>query len=154
MRYDISHRFLMKVVWSVIVISLFALVVFTPEINLADTGISSQNITSSIPNSRGVIPVSSFGVGYACLIEPVSSNISKTLSSSQNVILLFPASSVFHGDSLFSKNRVFISDGILHKSSRQVCQLLDLPPPVLSWTGKAQFFSDRAPIFNRLYFFY
>lgn len=113
---------------SCIIISLFAIMAFNPEINSAGNCVNNQTATFYAPNNRVALPVFNTGVEYICQAEPVNGNLSKT-SFSQNIDPLFPASSGFCTDYLHLNSYVFFSDNIPHKSFRQVCLLLDLPPP-------------------------
>ena len=126
-----SQGGLSKVAVSGIVISLFTIAVFSPEVNSAATGVSGQNANFSLPSSRSMQAVFNIGVECIYLTEPVSGNISKTPSSSKEGIPLFYASSGFCADNLYPGEYVYFSDKIPRKSFRQVCLVLDIPPPIL-----------------------
>ena len=112
-----------------IIISLFTMIAFTPEINSAGNSVTNQDLTSFALNSRVVLPVFSVGVEGIYQAEPVNSNLAKTSSSSQNITPFFPGSSGFHSDYLQLNSFICFSSSLPLKSSKQVCLLLDIPPP-------------------------
>ena len=126
-----SQGWLSKVAVSGIVISLFTIVVFSPEVNSTTTGVSGQNANFSLSSSRSMQAVFNIGVECIYLTEPVSGNTSKIPSSSKEVIPLFNASSGLFADNLYPGEYVYFSDKIPRKSFRQVCLVLDIPPPVI-----------------------
>jgi hypothetical protein len=126
-----SQGWLSKVAVTGIIGSLFTITVFAPEINLASIGVTSYNAVYFAPNSRSIQAVFNASVECIYLTEPGNGNISKIPASSQNIIPLFSASFGFNTDKLHQGKCIYLSDNIPHKSLRQVCLLLDLPPPVL-----------------------
>jgi hypothetical protein len=131
MQKNCSQGWFSKVAVSGIVISLFTIAVISPEITSADAGAVSQNINYFAASSRSMQAVFNIGVECIYLTEPVSGNISKTPSSSKEGISLFYASSGFCADNLYPWEYVYFSDKIPRKSFRQVCLVLDIPPPII-----------------------
>jgi len=129
MKNRFSQGLSSRIAVSGIIISLFTLMAFTPEINSAGHNVIDQNLTFFAPNSRVALPVFSTGVECIYQAEPVNGNLAKTPSSPQNIIPLFTATSGFHTDYLHLNSYMCFSDNIPHKSFRQVCLFLDLPPP-------------------------
>ena len=126
-----SQGWLSKVAMSGILISLFSIAVFPFELNSVATDVISPNVHYFASNSRGMQAVFNIGVECIYLAEPVSGNTSKTLSSFKEGIPLFYASSGFCADNLYPGKYMFFSDKIPRKSFRQVCLVLDIPPPIL-----------------------
>ena len=126
-----SQGWLSKVAMSGILISLFSITVFPFEFNSVTTDVISPNVHYFASNSRGMQAVFNIGVECIYLAEPVSGNTSKTLSSFKEGIPLFYASSGFCADNLYPGKYMFFSDKIPRKSFRQVCLVLDIPPPIL-----------------------
>jgi hypothetical protein len=126
-----SQGWLSKVAMSGILISLFSIAVFPFELNSVPNNAISPNVNYFASNSRGIQAVCNIGVECIYLAEPVSGNISKTLSSFKEGIPLFYASSCFCMDNLYPAKYVYFSDNIPRKSLRQVCLVLDIPPPIL-----------------------
>jgi len=114
-----------------LVISFFSILVFTPEINSTGADVISRNITFFATNSRTMLPVFTASVECVYQAEPLSGNLSKTSTSSQNVIPLVSASPGFYVKNIYPAKYIFFPDNIPRKSFRQVCLLLDLPPPSL-----------------------
>jgi len=126
-----SQGWLSKIAMSGLAISLFTIAVFPFELNPIRTGIIIQNVNYFTSNSRGMQAVFNIGVECLYLTEPVSANISKPPSPSKEVIPLFYSSSGFWADKLSSGKFIYFSDKIPRKSFRQVCLILDIPPPIL-----------------------
>jgi hypothetical protein len=126
-----SQGWLSKVVVSGILISLFSIAVFPFELNSVTTDVISPNVNYFASNSRSMQAVFNIGVECIYLAEPVSGNISKTLSSFKEGIPLFYASPGCCADKLYSGEYVYFSDRIPRKSFRQVCLVLDIPPPII-----------------------
>jgi len=129
MKYLYTNRLLGKLLLAGIVISLFSLVGFIPEVPSSENGIINQNNISLIPKSHTTAPVSTNTFEYVYLTEIDNSNISKTASSSQNVIPIFTIFNVFQLQTLRADKYTYFSGNVLGKSLQQVCQLLDQPPP-------------------------
>ena len=126
-----SQGWLAKVAASGVVISLFSIAVFTPAVDLPTIGVIGQNTNYFVANSHSMETVFSVGVECIYIAEPINGNIAKQQSSSKDIIPLFYVSSVFYADNLSSGKFVYFSDKIPRKSFRQVCLVLDLPPPVV-----------------------
>ena len=126
-----SQGWLSKVAMSGILISLFSIAVFPFEFNSVTTDVISPNVNYFASNSRSMQAVFDIGVECIYLAEPISGNISKTLSSFKEGIPLSYASSGFCADNLYPGKYVYFSDKIPRKSFRQVCLVLDIPPPIL-----------------------
>lgn len=129
MKNRCSQDLIGKLAVSGIIISLFSIAVFIPEINSTSTGIISQNILSYAQNGRTLLPVFNSGVECIYPTDPGNGNISKMPDSSRNVIPFFSASSGFHADNLHPVKYSLFSNKVPHISFRQICLLLDLPPP-------------------------
>jgi hypothetical protein len=114
-----------------ILIGMFTVVAFTPEINSLGTGIISRGEVFSTIKSQCVQPVFSTAVECVNLAEPVNGNISKAPSSFTNVIPVSYISSAFHMNNQYSGKYIYFSDKVPSKSYRQICLLVDLPPPAL-----------------------
>ena len=71
------QEWLGKLALSGVLIGLFAVAAFTPEINSFGTGISSPDGIISALNSQSVQPVFTGNVEYINLAEPVNGSISK-----------------------------------------------------------------------------
>jgi hypothetical protein len=125
-----SQGLLGKLGLSGIIIGLFTVVAFTPEVNSGIGPNSSDDNIYSTFTSQIAQPVF-FTASVECinLTEPVSGNISKIPSSYANAIPHFYASD-FQMISQYPGKYIFFSDKIPHKSFRQICLFLDIPPPV------------------------
>jgi hypothetical protein len=131
MQKYIPQGWLAKIAVSGVVISLFSVLIFTSALGLPTTGVTGQNTNYFAANSHSMQTVFNVGVECIYLAEPVNGNIAKQQSSSKDIIPLFYASSVFYADNLSSGKFVYFSDKIPRKSFRQVCLVLDLPPPIV-----------------------
>jgi len=131
MQKSSRQGWLSRVAVTGIAISLFSIAVFPVEINAAPAGILSQNMNYFAPNSRSMQPVFNVGVDCMYLTETVNTNIAKTQSSSRDTVQLFNTASGFYADSLYPGKYICFSDKIPRKSFRQVCLVLDLPPPAI-----------------------
>jgi hypothetical protein len=129
MKNRFSQGLSSQIAISSIIISLFTIMAFNPELNSAGNGIINQNVNFYTPDSHVTLPVFSAGVECIYQTEPINTNLSKTSSSHQNAIPFFSGSSGFHSDYLHLNSFVCFSNSIPLKSSRQVCLLLDIPPP-------------------------
>jgi hypothetical protein len=114
-----------------IIIGLFTITAFTPDINSGIAANSGQNNISFTFTNQTVQPVFSGGVEFVNLTEPVVGSISKVSPSFSNVIPLYLNTSGFHTNNQYPGNYIIFSDKIPRKSFRQICLFLDLPPPVL-----------------------
>jgi hypothetical protein len=125
-----SQGWLSKVAVSGIIGGLFTITVFAPEINLASSiDVTSHNVVYFALNSHSMQAVFNNSIECLYLTEPSNSNISKMPASSQNIMPLFSAAFGFNADKLHQGRCICSSDFIQHKSLRQICLLLDLPPP-------------------------
>jgi len=129
MKNRYSQQLLGKIAVSGIIISLFSIVIFTPEINSTGTGIISQSTISLPQNGRNLLPVFNSSIECIYPTETGNGNISKIPASSRNVTPVFWASSCFYADNLHPGKNSCLSDKVPRKSFRQVCLFLDLPPP-------------------------
>jgi hypothetical protein len=125
-----SQGWFSKVTLTRIVGSLFAITVFTPEINASVTVGISQNVDHCAVNIRGTQAVFNTSVEYIYLTEPANSGISKIPEPPQNVIPIFYISSGIHANNPYPGRYIYFSDKIPHKSFRQICLFMDIPPPV------------------------
>ena len=125
------QEWLGKLALSGVLIGLFTVAAFTPEINSLGTDISSQVEIFSAFKSQCVQPVFSSGVEYINLTEPVNGNISKAASSFTNIIPVTYISSAFHTNNQYPGKYIYFSDKVPSKSFRQICLLVDIPPPAL-----------------------
>jgi hypothetical protein len=114
-----------------IIIGLFTITAFTPEVNAGITSNNSRGFVFSTFAIQTIQPVFSAGVEFVNFTEPVVGSISKVSPSFSNVIPLFLNTSGFHTNNQYPGNYIIFSDKIPHKSFRQICLFLDLPPPVL-----------------------
>jgi hypothetical protein len=124
-----SQGWLAKVTVSGIIGGLFAITVFAPEINSTGIDAASYNVVYLAPNIPSTQAVFNTSVECIYLTEPANTNISKMPDSSQNILPLFSAASGFNTDKLHQGKCIYLSDDIPHQSLRQVCLLLDIPPP-------------------------
>jgi hypothetical protein len=124
-----SQGRLAKIAVSGVVISLFSVLFFTPAVDSPTTSVIGQNINYFASNSHTMQAVFNVGVECIYLAEPVNGNVSKVQFSSRYVIPFFYPSSGFCANKLFSGKFIYFSDKIPRKSFRQVCLVLDLPPP-------------------------
>ena len=129
MKNRVSQGIISQITIFGIIISLFTIMAFTPEINSAGNSINNQDLTFFAQSSRVALPVFNTGVEYIYQGEPANGNLIKTPSSPQNIVPLFTSASGFHIDYLHLNSHTYFPDNIPHKSFRQVCLLLDIPPP-------------------------
>ena len=125
------QEWLCKLALPGILIGLFTVAAFTPEINSPVTGISSHGEVFTSFNSQCVKTVFSTGVEYVNLTEPVNGSISKVTSSITNVIPVAYVSSAFHAKNQYPGNYTEFSDKEITKSFREMYLLLDIPPPAV-----------------------
>ena len=125
-----SQGWFSKVAITGIIGNLFIITVFAPEINSTSVRVTSHNVVYFAPNIPVTQTVYNTGVEFIYLTEPANSNISKVPDSSQNIIPGFSASFGFNLDKLRLGKCIYFAEYISHKSLRQVCLLLDIPPPV------------------------
>ena len=125
------QEWLGKLTLTGVLIGLFTVAAFTPEINSTVTGISSRGQIFTGFNNQCVQTVFSAGVEYVNLTEPVSGSISKVTSSITNVIPVAYASSAFHANNQYPGNYSEFSDTALSKSFREMYLLVDIPPPAV-----------------------
>ena len=123
------QEWLGKLALSGIIIGMFTVAAFAPEINSPGTDISSQGDIFSVFKSQCVQPVFSSGVEYINLAEPVNGNMYKAPSSSTNVIPVIYLSSAFHTNNQYPGKYISLSGKIPAKSFQQMCLLADIPPP-------------------------
>ena len=114
-----------------IIIGLFTVTAFTPEVNSDITVNTGQDSFYSTFTAQTVQPVFKSAVEYINLTEPGTGNITKVTTSSANITPLIYTSSGYHANNQYPGNYIYFSDNIPHKSYRQICLFLDLPPPVL-----------------------
>jgi hypothetical protein len=125
------QEWLCKLALPGILIGLFTVAAFTPEINSPVTGISSRGEIFTGFNSQCVQTVFNAGVEYVNLTEPVNGDISKGTSSITNVIPVAYASSAFHANNQYPGNYTEFSVKEISKSFREMYLLLDIPPPAI-----------------------
>jgi hypothetical protein len=126
-----SEGRLAKIAVSGVVISLFSVLFFTPAVDSSTNSVIGQNINYFAANTHNIQAVFNVGVECIYLVEPVNGNVSKVQSSSGYFIPFFYSSSGFCANKLFSGKFIYFSDKIPRKSFRQVCLVLDLPPPLV-----------------------
>jgi hypothetical protein len=125
-----SKGWFSKVALTGIIGSLFTIAVFAPATNSNTPGIISRTVNYCFVNIRSTPVVFDTGVECIYLTEPANSIILKIPDSSQNVIPLFCIFSGFHANNPYPGKYINFSDKIPHKSFRQICLLMDIPPPV------------------------
>jgi hypothetical protein len=125
------QEWLCKLALPCILIGLFTVAAFTPEINSPVTGIRSHGEIFTGFNSQCVQTVFSTGVEYVNLTEPVNGGISNVTSSITNVIPVAYASSAFHANNQYPGNYTEFSDKEISKSFREMYLLVDIPPPAI-----------------------
>ncbi|MGP8080343.1 MAG: hypothetical protein ACLPVI_07530 [Dehalococcoidales bacterium] len=125
------QEWLGKLALTGVLIGLFTVAAFTPEINSLGTGITTSDGIISALNSQRVQPVFTSNVEYVNLTEPVNGNTYKAPSFSTNVIPVIYLSSAFHTNNQYPGKYISLSGKIPAKSFQQMCLLADIPPPVL-----------------------
>jgi hypothetical protein len=125
------QEWLGKLALSGILVGMFTVAAFTPEINSLGIGIISRGEVFSAIKTQCVQPVFNTTVECVNLAEPVNGNISRAPSSLTNVLPVSYISSAVHMNNQYPGKYIYLSDKIPSKSYRQNCLLVDLPPPAL-----------------------
>jgi hypothetical protein len=112
-----------------VVISLLGAIIAAPEATSFSGEQINQNMTSA---TAGHSTAPGFGstVEYVYFVEPVTGNLTKLPSSPRDIVPDCYASFMVHENSLYPGKYRYFSDKMPRKSFRQVCLLLDLPPPL------------------------
>lgn len=146
MKHRYNNGLFSTIVLAGIIISLVSLGACTHDINSTINGVINPNIISSFPNNHNAAPVSTNGIEYIYLTEVDNVSISKTLTSSQNVIPIFSIFFCNQAQNPYQDKYTYFPDSVLGKALRQICRLLDLPPPPFSCNGLIQFKSEQVSI--------
>jgi hypothetical protein len=124
------QEWLGKLALTGVLIGLFTVAAFTPEINSFGTGINTPDGIISALNSQSVQPVFTNNVEYINLAEPVNGNISKAPASAKNIVPAVYHSSAFHNNQYQAKC-IDCAEPVSFYYSRQLCLLVDIPPPAV-----------------------
>ena len=114
-----------------VILSLLAASTFIPATASAASARQGRNGAYSAQNNRDLR--SGFSAGKDCIgiSEPLSASITNPPSSGETVTHL-NYTSAFDPDRLHPGKYIYYSDKMPRKDFRQICLLLDLPPPLFS----------------------
>jgi hypothetical protein len=122
------QEWLGKLALTGVLIGLFTVAAFTPEINSLGTGITTPDGIISALNSQSVQPVFTNNVEYINLAEPVNGSISKTPASVKNIVPAVHLSAALRNNQYQAKCIDYAEPASFYYS-RQLCLLVDIPPP-------------------------
>jgi hypothetical protein len=125
----VSQRRRSRTAVTVIVISLLSAVIFTPEAGNAAVEQISRSVNYTAQNSSSQQEGFTAGADCVYITEQASGNISKPDNSFETVVPQNINSS-YSADNLQTGRYTFYSDKMPRKYFRQICLLLDIPPPV------------------------
>jgi hypothetical protein len=112
-----------------VVAGLFAVTVFTPEINPGSDGAVGRYLDYYVPCIRSTPAAFSASQDCVYITEPANSAFARMPDSTQNFIPLYAAFLGLDSARLPQGKWTCLSYSISRQSFGQVCLLLDIPPP-------------------------
>jgi hypothetical protein len=125
-----SHELFGKLALPGVILGLFTVAAFIPELNSGSTVNNNRDNTFYTFANQTIQPVFKAGVECINLAEPVGSSISKIPSFSVNTIPAY-ASSGFQTNNQYPWKYIYFSDHTPYQPFREICLFLDLPPPAV-----------------------